>query len=119
MLAGKNNWVWWQRLTAVAAVALVLLLDVLTAGPSLHALVHRAERPVPAGRSRPDAAPVGDADHVCAVTLFAHGAEALQGFILVCLVRSPRNTTAARPRDRRASRRPRYWLQPSHGPPAD
>ena len=44
--------------TAVFCPALVLLLSLLASNEALHRLIHR------------DA---GDADHVCAVTLFAHG----------------------------------------------
>lgn len=51
------------RLTALLAAGLVSLLGLMAASPELHAQAHCADcDPQPA-------------EHVCAVTLFAHGAE--------------------------------------------
>ena len=82
------------RFTALLAVLCVLALTVLAASPEFHARLHAAGMEQ-AGQS----VPVGDADHVCAVTLFANGLLALALFCLMLLI-AP--LLARRPAVRRA-----------------
>jgi len=108
------------RATALFAVALVLALTVLAASPSLHAWLHgHSESAAPAEHEHEHehGAPVGSDDHVCAVTLFAHGVEALLVFFLLVLVRPLVRRTVWRARDWLVAAYPRYWLVPSHAPP--
>ena len=104
-----------HRITAVFGVALVLLLTVLAASPELHAWVHgHGEATQHAGR---DKAPVGDADHACAVTLFASGVSLLLAFFLVFLARVLDRNQTLFSSDWLIVTRPHYWLVPSHAPP--
>ncbi|HWA28265.1 MAG TPA: hypothetical protein VG734_21615 [Lacunisphaera sp.] len=104
-----------HRLTAVLGIALVLLLNLLAASPELHAWVHGKENAHE--HSTPGHEPVVEGDHQCAVTLFAHGAEALLVFCLVMLARLLARSIILRAGDEIARTRPRYWLVPSHAPP--
>jgi hypothetical protein len=104
-----------HRITAVFGVALVLLLSVLAASPELHAWVHGHEGA--AQHTSPVDAPVGDADHACAVTLFASGVSLLLAFFLVLLARVLIRSHALRSSDWLIVTRPHYWLVPSHAPP--
>jgi hypothetical protein len=104
-----------SRLTVVLGIALVLLLNVLAASPELHAWLHGQEQtPEHAGHGH---ARVGDADHECAVTLFAHGVIALLFFCLLLRPRLLVRRTVACSIDRLVAARLRYWLAPSHAPP--
>lgn len=101
----------------------VLGLACLTASPQLHAWLHDT---VEQGcshqhgdneRNTPEA-PVGSLEHTCAITLFASGVLPL----LICEP-PPAPTVAhtAAPaigEERNAAAHPRYWLIPSHAPPA-
>ena len=104
-----------HRLTAVLGVALVLLLNVLAASPELHAWVHG--RHEAAQHSAHDDAPVGNADHACAVTLFASGVSLLLAFFLVLLARVLIRNQALLASNWLIVTRPHYWLVPSHAPP--
>ncbi|HTZ21056.1 MAG TPA: hypothetical protein VMC06_09260 [Opitutaceae bacterium] len=104
-----------HRLTAVLGIALVLLLNVLVASPQLHAWLHGHEPA--AEHNDPGHAPVGSADHECAVTLFAHGATSLPFLSLLLLVWSLTRGTVLHPSEWLIAARPRYWLVPSHAPP--
>ena len=104
-----------HRVTAVFGVALVLLLSVLAASPELHAWVHGHEDVAQA--DGPGHTPVGDADHECAVTLFASGVNLLLFVCLLLLGRGLICSNAFRPGDWLIVARPRYWLVPSHAPP--
>ena len=104
-----------HRFTAVLGIVLVVLLNLLAASPELHAWVHGDEH-APA-HSTPGHEPVGDDDHECAVTLFAHGVEALLVFCVLMLARPLARSVIPRARDEIARTRPRYWLVPSHAPP--
>jgi len=104
-----------HRITAVFGVALVLLLNVLAAGPELHAWVHGPQDA--AKHAGPEHAPVGDADHECAVTIFAGGVSLLLAFFLVLLARVSIRNQALLSSDWRIVTRPHYWLVPSHAPP--
>ena len=104
-----------HRITAVLGVALVLLLSVLAASPELHAWVHGPQEA--AQHTGPDHAPVGDADHECAVTLFASGVSLLLAFFLVLLARVLNRNQALFSSDWLIVTRPHYWLVPSHAPP--
>lgn len=107
------------RTTAILAVLGVLMLALLSASPELHARAHgHAANAQAEGQGDDHGAPVGDADHVCAVTLFASGATALLVFCLLMLVRPLARGIALRATDERAIARPRYWLVPAHAPPA-
>jgi hypothetical protein len=82
---------------------LVWVLGLLAANPQLHLSLHD------------DA---GHADHICAVTLFSHGAdnpEAAAVFIV-----EPTIALIARlvPADPLRVESPEDWLQPGRGPPA-
>src|SRR5258708_1618063 len=105
-----------SRLTAVLGIAPVVFLNVLAASPRLHARLHGQE-PTPEHAAH-DRAPVGDSDHECAVTLFAHGVTALLLFCLLLLSRLLARGTVLHVRDWLIAARPRYWLMPSHAPPA-
>jgi hypothetical protein len=104
------------RITAVLGVALVLLLNLLAASPTLHAWAHAEDTAVE--HATPGHEPAGGADHECAVTLFAHGVAALLVFLLLMLVRPLARSMVLRPRDWFVATRPAYWLVPSHAPPA-
>ena len=94
---------WPHRLLAAGAAALVLLLTVLAASPSLHARLHTDS-------SR--------ADHECIITLFQHGAApetAAVALVVAPLIRVVLRV-AELPELRLAPAR--YWLPPAHAPPA-
>ncbi len=69
------------RAIALVAALCVFALAVFAASPEMHARLHGSDM---AGQT----APVGDAGHVCAVTLFSHGVTALLVFCLLMLGRS-------------------------------
>ena len=98
------------RLSAFLAALCVFVLTLLAASPEWHAGMHdeHAEQ----------SAPIGTADHECAVTFFAGGVEALLVVCLLMLVRPLARGVQARATDQRFFARPRYWLVPSHAPPA-
>ena len=99
------------RVTALVAALCVFALAVFAASPDLHARLH-------AGDGAGQATPVGDADHVCAVTLFASGATALLVFCLLLLGALLAAGIVLRAVDEIAAAQPRYRLVPSHAPPA-
>ena len=108
------------RATALVAALCVLLLVVFAASPELHAGMHAA---VDAGHADcthhgESEAPVGDASHACAVTLFAQGAMALLFFCLLILARPAVAGLLVRATDDIVVARLRYRLVPSHAPPA-
>lgn len=98
------------RCTALFAVLCVVALSVFAASPELHDGLHGEEE-------TQHALPIGDDEHVCAVTLFASGAEALLVFCLLLLGRSAVRSFGVRTVDEFATTQPRYWLVPSHAPP--
>jgi hypothetical protein len=100
------------RVTALVAALCVLMLTVFAASPELHAGLHT---PAAAGDH---ALPAGDSGHTCAVTLFAQGLTGLLVFCLLMLVRPLAASVVSRAADEIAVARPRYWLVPSHAPPA-
>jgi hypothetical protein len=100
-----------SRVTALLAVLCVLALTVFAASPELHAGLHAA-----AGTEQ--SAPVGDADHLCAVTLFASGLEALLVFCLLLLGPVLARGIVVHAADEIAAAHPRYRLVPAHAPPA-
>jgi len=102
-------------ITAVFGVALILLLSVLAASPEWHAWVHGPQEAAEA--ASPGHAPVGDADHDCAVTLFASGVGLLLAFFLLLLARVLIRHQALLSSNWLIVSRPRYWLVPSHAPP--
>lgn len=104
------------RVTAVLAVGLVLALSLLSVSPELHGWLHGPEG---AGEhaDHEAEAPVGDSDHSCAVTLFAHGVETLLVFCLLLLARPLARSTVWPAGDEIAAAYPRYWHVPSHAPP--
>lgn len=103
-----------SRATALVAALCVLMLTVFAASPTLHAGLHDHEE----GVTHHHSAPVGDVEHACAVTLFAHGATALLVFCLLVLARPSVAGLILRATDTIAVAHPRYWLVPSHAPPA-
>lgn len=98
------------RATALVAALCVLLLAVFAASPTLHAGLHE--------HGHDHGVPVGDAEHSCAVTLFAQGAMALLVFCLLILARPAVAGLTLRATDEVAVAQPRYRLVPSHAPPA-
>ena len=102
-----------SRATALVAALCVFLLTVFAASPTLHAGLHDE-----AAHGDHHAVPVGDAEHACAVTLFAQGATALLVFCLLVLARSSVAGLILRAPDEVAVASPRYRLVPSHAPPA-
>ena len=102
-----------QRFTAFLAVLCVLALGILAASPDLHAWVHHAD----GSQTTNHAVPVSDADHVCAVTLFANGLLALALFCLLLLLAPLARDGVVRAVDAIAAAEPRYRLLPAQGPP--
>lgn len=105
------------RATALVAALCVLLLAVFAASPTLHAGLHGHDHDHAAAGHDHDA-PVGDAEHTCAVTLFAQGAMTLLVFCLLILARPPVAGLTLRATDDVVVAPPRYRLVPSHAPPA-
>ncbi len=101
------------RVTALVAALCVFALAVFAASPNLHAGLHAHDDATAA-----QTAPVGDADHVCAVTLFASGVTALLVFCLSMLGRLLATGITLRLADEIAVAQPRYRLVPSHAPPS-
>ena len=101
------------RFTAVLAVLCVLVLTVLAASPELHARLHAA-----GAEQAEQSAPVGDADHMCAVTLFANGLLALALFCLMLLIAPLVRGSLVRAVDEIAAAQPYYRLRPAQAPPA-
>lgn len=107
------------RTIALMAALGVLLLAVFAASPELHAGLHTAaDSGHPDCAHAHDGAPFGDAEHTCAVTLFAHGATALLVFCLLILARPTVAGLTLRAPDEVHVAQPRYRLVPSHAPPA-
>jgi hypothetical protein len=108
-----------HRLVSVAGILLVLALGFLTVSPQAHAWLHahgnEAADAVQHHESEP--APVGDSDHACAVTLFAHGVLSLVACLLTTLAWLLARSVFVRPADWLGFARPAYWLVPSHAPP--
>jgi len=98
------------RFTALLAVLCVLALGIFAASPELHGRVHHTDAS--------HAVPVGDADHVCAVTLFANGLVALALFCLLLLLAPLARDGVVRAVDEIAAAQPRYRLLPAQAPPA-
>ncbi len=98
------------RFTALLAVLCVLALTVFAASPELHASLHGTT-------GTEQSAPVGDADHACAVTLFASGLEALLVFCLLLLGVFFARGIVVHAADEIAAAHPRYRLVPAHAPP--
>jgi len=98
------------RCTALLAVLCVLALGIFAASPELHEKMHAAHSD--------HAVPVTDADHVCAVTLFANGLLALALFCLLLLLAPLARNGVVRAVDQIAAAEPRYRLLPAQAPPA-
>jgi hypothetical protein len=96
------------RFVAAGAAALVLLLAVLAASPTLHAWVH--------GQSVAQAQ-AGHGDDDCVITQFSHGlttpAAALALVAFLGLISGLARPCAVGPLPA-----PRFWLPPVCGPPA-
>lgn len=105
------------RAAALVAALCVLLLAVFAASPVLHAGLHGHHDAAQAHGHGHDA-PVGDAGHACAVTLFAQGAMTLLFFCLLFLARPTVAGLTLRATDEVIIAQPRYRLVPSHAPPA-
>jgi len=102
------------RVTALVAALCVFVLALLAASPELHAGLHATGKADAAHA----AAPVGAADHVCAVTLFASGLTALLVFCLLVLGSLSARAVWVHAVDLVAAAHPRYRLVPAHAPPA-
>jgi hypothetical protein len=100
------------RITALVAALCVFALAVFVVSPELHAGLHEP------GAADDHALPAGDTGHACVVTLFAQGLTGLLIFCLLMLVRPLAASVVLRAADQIAIARPRYWLMPSHAPPA-
>ena len=100
------------RAVALMAASCVLMLAVFAASPTLHAGLHAK----PAGVEQADV-PVGDADHTCAVTLFAQGLAPLLVFCLLVLALPASAGLKLFAGDEIAVPEPRYRRGPSHAPP--
>ena len=98
------------RFTALLAVLCVLALGIFAASPELHAKLHQTD-------ATTHAVPVGDADHVCAVTLFANGLLALALFCLLLLLAPLARDSVVRALDEIAAAEPRYRFLPAQAPP--
>jgi NAD/NADP transhydrogenase beta subunit len=92
-----------HRLLAAGGVALVLMLSVLAASPTLHAWLHCS---------------AGQADHECAITLYQQGVAAAGiGIILAAVALVVLARVVTTPADLHLAPSP-YWLPPGHAPPA-
>lgn len=91
------------RLVACGCVALVLLLGILAASPTLHEWLHH------------DA---GSPDHVCAVTLFQHSADAAAAAVILLAVVWVFVASAATNPISRDLVPVRHRLPPGNAPPA-
>lgn len=107
------------RALAFALAWLVIGLDLVSASPQIHALVHHTadEAAAHADCDHRHAGPEDSAEHVCAVVLFAGGVEVPSALFLPL----PATTLAAvlsmtGPSVDLAV--PRYLRQPERGPPA-
>ena len=90
-------------LLAAGGVALVLVLSILAASPTLHAWLHKN---------------AGQADHECAITLYQQGVAAAEaGVILAAVAPVVMARMAAAPAELHLAPL-RYWLPPGHAPPA-
>ncbi len=96
------------RFTALLAVLCVLALAVFAASPEMHARLHGATE---------QAAPAGDADHTCAVTLFASGLTILLVFCLLALGAIAVRGIVIHAADEIAAATPHYRLLPAQAPP--
>lgn len=103
------------RATALLAALGVLLLAMFAVSPTLHAGLHEVGH---AAGVQDHGAPVGDAEHSCAVTLFAQGVMALLVFCLLMLGRPLAAGVVARAVDEIIPSLPRYRFVPSHAPPS-
>jgi hypothetical protein len=99
-----------HRFSALLAVLCVLALGIFAASPELHEKLHHTDAS--------HAVPAGEADHGCAVTLFANGLLALALFCLLLLLAPLARDGVARAVDEIAAAEPRYRLLPAQGPPA-
>ena len=102
-----------SRCTGLVAVLCVLALGIFAASPDLHAWVHQAD-----ASHVGHAVPVNEADHVCAVTLFANGLLALALFCLLLLLAPLARDGVVRVVDEIAAAETRYRLLPAQAPPA-
>jgi hypothetical protein len=124
------------RLLAAGLALLVLSLSILTVSPAGHAWLHAhgscphelapaagpAPHPFALRLAGPDPAPpvpppVGDADHVCAVTLFAQGIPAWVPPALLPDQPGADGAAWRRHGPQLALRRPAYWHRPAQAPP--
>jgi hypothetical protein len=101
------------RAIALMAASCVLLLAVFAASPTLHAGLHAK----PAGVEKAGV-PAAEADHTCAVTLFAQGVVPLLVFCLLVLARPAIAGLKLYVGDDLVVGQPHYRLVPSHAPPA-
>jgi hypothetical protein len=105
---------------AAGCASLVFALGLLAVSPALHSLVHAT----PAGSTHtacthhhPDTPPGDDADHTCAVVLFA------QGLALSVQTVAPESSPVVwhavdfPAAEEQLLAAPRYLLQPERGPP--
>jgi hypothetical protein len=112
------------RPTALVAVLCVLALTVFSASPGLHAGLHGHDEAAvdfahgdTHEHGHEHGVPVDQAEHECAVTLFASGVTALLVFCLLMLVRPLAAGVSWRVVDEIIASLPRYRLVPSHAPP--
>lgn len=101
------------RFTALLGVLCVLALGIFAGSPDLHAWAHHTD-----ASHANHAVPVNDAEHVCAVTLFANGLLALALFCLLLLLAPLARDGVVRAFDEIAAAEPRYRLLPAQAPPA-
>jgi hypothetical protein len=99
------------------ACALVLGLGLLAHSPSAHAWLHTTACETGLPHSHDAAPDVPDADHVCAITAFAQGADTPAPAILVA---APLSVSAVAPLPESETRpsRTEHLLPPGRAPPA-
>ena len=107
-----------QRLTALAAITLVLALSVLSASPTLHAWLHDETPAALNGHPAPgDHGTTGHSDRLCAVTLFASGVLAATLLILVARFEARAIDRVPVPIECRVPWQMPHRLPPHGGPP--
>lgn len=111
---------------AALCAGLVLLLAASSQSPVFHAWLHEHEAVLDGACSHKDLAhenghptdDVSDADHGCAVTLFAHGVTAADTALPTLLYLDGVRTADAVARDLIAPERPHRLFPPTQAPPA-
>ncbi|MFI5355718.1 MAG: hypothetical protein ACHQ4G_00135 [Opitutales bacterium] len=107
-----------RRLLATGCAALILLLGLMAASPTLHAWVHHhAETAGPEDAPNSKHPAPAEAEHGCVVVWFAHGVSLALDTAVLAALPATWHQRCAPVTDELLLTTPRYWLQPERGPP--